>query len=207
MLQERPRSPLPPGPGPGPADVPVLVATMGSAFADDPLYRWLHPRPERRAVALRETFALTVEAGLARGRVHASPDRSAVAVWTAPGAELLDAQDAERFLALLRRHAGVRVHDAAAGMAALAAHRPREPHWALHTVAVRSEAQGRGAGRRLLEPVLARCDADGVPAHLDSSSPRNVPFYERLGFRVVAEVPVPGGGPVMRAMVRPPAGG
>ena len=52
--------------------------------------------------------------------------------------------------------------------------------------------------------VQARCDADGIVASLDSSTSRNVPFYEGLGFEVVAEVVTPGGGPIMRPMHRQP---
>jgi GNAT superfamily N-acetyltransferase len=188
---------------PSAVDVPAFVEAMVAAFADDPLYRWLHPDPAARAEAMRATFALVLAAGLARGRVDADPARTAVAVWTPPGVELLDDAGREGFLAILRTHAAPRVADALAGMAALGAHRPAAPHWALHNVAVAPAAQGAGAGTRLLRAGLDRADADGVAAHLDSSSARNVPFYERLGFAVVAGVPLSGGGPVMRAMVRP----
>jgi ribosomal protein S18 acetylase RimI-like enzyme len=187
-------------------DVPACVETMAAAFAGDPLYRWLHPDRAGRERAMRATFTLVLRAGLARGRVDADPAGTAVAVWTPPGAELLDEAGREDFLAILRLDAAPRMADALAGMAALEAHRPAAAHWALHSVAVAPAAQGAGAGTRLLRAGLARADADGVAAHLDSSSARNVPFYERLGFAVVAEEPVPGGGPVMRAMVRPPAG-
>ncbi len=74
----------------------------------------------------------------------------------------------------------------------------------LHNVVVRADAQSRGAGTALLEPVLARCDRDGAVAFLDSSNARNVAFYERLGFGVVAETRLPAGGPVMRSMLRRP---
>ena len=34
---------------------------------------------------------------------------------------------------------------------------------------------------------LARVDQDHLPAYLDSTSPRNVPFYQRHGFDVTGE--------------------
>ena len=34
----------------------------------------------------------------------------------------------------------------------------------------------------MLEPVLRRCDAAGLPAYLEASSPRNARLYRRLGF-------------------------
>ena len=52
--------------------------------------------------------------------------------------------------------------------------------------------------------MLDVCDADGTPCFLVSTNPRTVPFYERLGFRVDAEVTTPDGAATMRAMHRDP---
>ena len=40
---------------------------------------------------------------------------------------------------------------------------------------------------RQLDDVLERCDGDALPSLLYSTKPRNVPFYERLGWRVARE--------------------
>jgi ribosomal protein S18 acetylase RimI-like enzyme len=45
----------------------------------------------------------------------------------------------------------------------------------------------------LLAHVLARVDADGVPAYLESSNERNLAFYGRQGFEVTSEVVITGG--------------
>ena len=59
-------------------------------------------------------------------------------------------------------------------------------------------------GARLLAPVLARCDRDGLPAYLESSNPRNLPFYERHGFVRRTAVPLPSGCPLVTPMWRDP---
>ena len=50
--------------------------------------------------------------------------------------------------------------------------------------------QGTGIGTALLEPVLATCDRDGVPAYLESSKEANVPYYERFGWKVTAKASI-----------------
>eukprot|EP01041_Mallomonas_annulata_P030478 gene30478-52615_t len=58
---------------------------------------------------------------------------------------------------------------------------PEEPHWYLSMIGVDPSHHGQGLGSALLKAGLQRCDADGLPAYLESSNPKNVPLYERFG--------------------------
>jgi GNAT superfamily N-acetyltransferase len=60
----------------------------------------------------------------------------------------------------------------------------RQPHWYLGTVGVDPPAQNGGVGRALLREFLARADADGLPAYLETDRGENVAFYRRSGFEV-----------------------
>jgi hypothetical protein len=57
----------------------------------------------------------------------------------------------------------------------------------------------------LIEPALARSDAEELPAWLEASRPENVPYYQRFGFEVIREIALPGGPPVF-GMLRKPRG-
>jgi len=98
--------------------------------------------------------------------------------------------------------------EAMAKLAALAplleAH-PHTPHWYLAFVGTRPEGRGRGLASRLIAVVTDRCDAEGIPAYLESSDPANVPLYERHGFAVTGEVDIEGG-PTIPLMWREPRG-
>jgi Sortase and related acyltransferases len=139
-----------------------------------------------------------LEYGLTRGHLYTNVERSAVAIWTAPDVELLDARETTVYLQLIQRQIGDRVDEVAAGLSALSTNRPSRPHFTLHNVVVSADARGHGIGAALLEPVLARCDADGLLACLDSSNSLNAPFYERLGFKVTGQ------SERMHSMVREP---
>ena len=86
--------------------------------------------------------------------------------------------------------------------AARSALHPIEPHFYLLILGVATKGQGVGA--ELIAPVLRVCDEQGWPAYLESSSPRNVTFYERHGFAALHEIVVEGGPPLL-GMWRPPA--
>jgi ribosomal protein S18 acetylase RimI-like enzyme len=64
--------------------------------------------------------------------------------------------------------------------------RPAQPHLYLEMLGVLPEAQGRGAGRALLDAVQAMSEAhapsEGVA--LDTENPANVPLYEHVGYEV-----------------------
>jgi ribosomal protein S18 acetylase RimI-like enzyme len=83
------------------------------------------------------------------------------------------------------------------------AHAEQPDHYYLAVLGTHPDQQGRGVGSALMAPVLAKCDAEGVGAYLESSKESNVPFYERHGFAVVGEVTFPSG-PTIWPMWRDP---
>ena len=82
-------------------------------------------------------------------------------------------------------------------------HHPKTPHWYLPFVGVEPMQQNRGLGALLLRPILERCDHERLPAYLESTNPRNVPFYESLGFRGIGMIQS-GTSPTIVPMLREP---
>ena len=83
--------------------------------------------------------------------------------------------------------------------------RPLRPHFYLGVLGVTPSRQGAGLGGVLVEPVLVECDRCGHVAHLESSNPRNLGFYERSGFEPIDDFRCGGpSGPLMTVMQRRP---
>jgi GNAT superfamily N-acetyltransferase len=61
------------------------------------------------------------------------------------------------------------------------------PTWYLDLLGVEPAAQGRGLGRGLVEPMLARADEERMPTYLVTHKRSNVDYYRRLGFEVVTD--------------------
>jgi ribosomal protein S18 acetylase RimI-like enzyme len=91
-----------------------------------------------------------------------------------------------------------------ASMSVVEKHHPKEPHCYLQSIGVEPALQGRGLGKALLQPVLDRCDAEQVPAFLETVQERNLPPYRSRGFVEVSRAPLAGGGPLMYFMWREP---
>jgi ribosomal protein S18 acetylase RimI-like enzyme len=79
------------------------------------------------------------------------------------------------------------------------------PTWYLALFGTDPRFRRRGAARRLLAHVLDRCDADGVPAWLETTDADNVAMYERFGFGVIASAVAGRHLPGYWAMWRAPA--
>lgn len=82
---------------------------------------------------------------------------------------------------------------------------PKAPHMYLFTIGTTRAARGKGVGKALLAPVLAACDAAGMPAYLENSNPANSGFYCAHGFERLGVFEIGGDGtPVMAPMWREP---
>ncbi len=189
------------------ADVDAAADTLATAFADDPMITWVSGEPERghRMDAARNGFfrpALDV----ARRRGHTYVTPGGAAVWVPPDVALFTEADGPAFGAALVEHLGAEAAGRLGMLGELVrAHHPHDrPHFYLFLLG--TAVQGTGLGGRLLAPVLDRCDADRVGAYLESSNPRNVPFYERHGFCVHWEARPVEDGPLMHGMWRDPVG-
>ena len=77
-------------------------------------------------------------------------------------------------------------------LTALEKNHPKEPHYYLELLGVDPPWQGLGFGSRLMQQLTSWADADGVGCYLETSKPRNVPFYQRHGFQITKEIDVIG---------------
>ena len=184
------------------ADLPEVVDIWVDAFAEDPFHRWVQPDSDRGPDYARAWMTFVAELCFERGHTLLD-DRVAVA-WVPPDVSLV--QDFDRARALLATHAldDTRGEQAVATILGARAHAPDESHWTLQYLGVRAAAQGDGLGAAAIAPGLAACDRDGLPCALISTNARNLSFYERRGFAVVAEVRTPDAAVALRPMLRPP---
>ena len=85
--------------------------------------------------------------------------------------------------------------------AAWARNEPKGQHWHLGPVGVLPGHQGRGIGTLFMERFCTEVDACGAEAYLETDLLKNVRFYEKFGFKVVAESDILG--EMSRYMLRP----
>lgn len=191
------------------SDVPVLADVLAQAFDDDPVIGWMMPRPDtRRARATRLFSTLTRNLHLVSGGAEVVRDSDGAlvgaALWDPPGHWRASTLRQLAILPGLFRALGRNMTMAGEASELMQGVHPTEPHWYLAVVGSAPAVRGRGFGHALLRSRLDRCDAEGMPAYLESSKPGNIPYYERFGFVLTGEVSLGKPGPAVWPMWREP---
>ena len=183
----------------GPVERDPVMDILALAFSTDPAVRYLFPTASLFLSSFNRLAAAMAGSALAAGTAWVASDGGAAALWLAPGAEA----DGDAIGALVGETAPQERLETLGQLGELMGqYHPQEPHWYLSMIGVDPSRQGQGLGSALLKAGLQRCDADGLPAYLESSSPKNVPHYERHGFEVIGLIK-PGDHPGLIPMYRP----
>jgi ribosomal protein S18 acetylase RimI-like enzyme len=177
-----------------------LGAITAEAFAEDPVNLWIFGNTGPMA----DVFgSLARSVYLKRGFCHVSGDEGAT-MWSHSSASREPGPIAMLGLVSSIMRKGTK-GAAKRGMTAaetMAREHPSTPHLYLFTIGTRKAARGKGLGKRLLAPVLAAADRDGLPCYLENSNPANTGFYRAHGFERMKMFAAGPGGPSLEAMWR-----
>jgi ribosomal protein S18 acetylase RimI-like enzyme len=187
------------------ADRLTMADVFAAAFRDDPLFQWMTATATGLEARSRPYFLSITKIHLARSgdELFVTDDGGGAALWCAPNQWKVSVVD------LLRSMSGAlrtfRLHGVRAlrALAAMERSHPTETHYYLQYLGTRPEQQGKGIGSALMTPMLDRCDAEGLPAFLESSE-RAIPFYARHGFVERERIAFPRGCPPTQPMWRDP---
>lgn len=167
---------------------------LADALWDDPFYQAISvdfaDRPGRRRMVLAEYFALSMDEG---GRIglclHTGEAALGAAIWLLPGEPSRLRAESLRKQARLHEHLGPRgeanYHRIVGFMSPHADKAVPAGAWYLSILGVDPGRQGGGVGAALLAPTLAQASRLGADCYLETFTPRNLPFYQRLGFRPI----------------------
>lgn len=187
-------------------ELPDVAAALAVAFAEDPVLSFLFEDPGTRPGLLATFFSARLAGGLGIDEVLTVDGHASAAVWVPPRGPDDPDPDYDAAVAAAVALLGEEVaYPKLAALGPMLEAHPHTPHWYLAFVGTRPEGRGAGLASALISAVTDRCDAEGVPAYLESSDPANVPLYERHGFTVTGDVVIEGGPtiPLMWREARP----
>jgi len=167
------------------SEIDNAMATVMLAFSADPVARWVWPDPADYIRYFPEFIRVFAGRSFSNGTAIVTPDNAGAALWLPPDVS----SDEEGLIELIERSVSDEIkRDLYPVIEGMAAFHPDEPHWYLPMIGVDPGKQNRGTGSALMAYSLLQCDADGLPAYLESSNPRNISLYERFGFEQIGTI-------------------
>lgn len=183
-------------------DLALVAGICAAGFESDPLMTWVFDAPAAPIDGLRVAFTGLAQSYLAEHSVLHVVDDGCVTLWRMPSYSPPADRGADESESPFPTEVNERFRILSELMDA--AHPHDRPHWYLNVIATLPERQGQGLGAQALRPVLERCDAEGAPAYLESSNPRNMTLYRRHGFEERADTIDLPDGPSLYPMWREP---
>lgn len=175
----------------------AVADAVARAFHDDPVMAWLFgddPAPRQRR--LHRYFPYEARRHRRHGEVLTTGGHEGGAFWDPPGSWKTPWWELLRSVPVMLPALGTRLFRSLKGLELIERAHPHEPHWYLAVIGTDPGHRGKGVGTALIDPILARCDAEGTPAYLESSKADNLPYYERFGFAVTGRIDLPQGPPL-----------
>jgi ribosomal protein S18 acetylase RimI-like enzyme len=182
------------------ADEDAAVGTIVLAFAADPMARWTWPHAHQYTAAMPRMARAFGGRAFSSASAFCTDGYAGAALWLPPDMH----PDEKELDAVLESTVAPSIATEVASIfEQMAKYHPTEPHWYLPLIGVDPAHQGEGHGDALMKHVLAHCDRDHRAAYLESSNPRNIPFYRRHGFEQLGAIQV-GSSPTLVPMLRRP---
>jgi GNAT superfamily N-acetyltransferase len=194
-----------------PGEQSAVVGALARAFYDDPLFNFFTPDPISQSKGLLTFMGASVVDATPFGEIWLARTGGKIAcaaVWLPPGAYprgprrdlMTNLRGLPTFVRAGRRLAGaVRLLNALDK----AHHGIEEPHYYLPLLGADPLYQRSGAGSAALQPVLERCDTEGITAYLETQKEENIAYYARHAFDLIQKVDVQGAPPVWTLSRKP----
>lgn len=181
-----------------------------AAFLKDPQAVHMIPDPGSRKKTLRHIFEFALSYGMRYGKCYAtSPRLEGISVWLSEeGVDVTPLKLMKAGLLPFFYKAGGKLISKLMSFVSYSIEVRKKnissTHWHLFLLAVNPAHQGRGHAGELLNSMFRRTDEENIMCYLETHNEKNVGIYERYGFKVVHQSPVPDTPVNLWAMAREP---
>jgi GNAT superfamily N-acetyltransferase len=182
------------------SDEASTIDVLVRAFSEDPVAQWIWPDSQQYQMYFPSFVRVFGGKAFTYGSAYYVDGYAAAALWLPP--DVLPNEDT--LISIFQRTVSKQTQkDVFAVFDQMGRYHPSKPHWYLPLMGVDPLKQGKGLGSELMQYTLVQCDQDNKPAYLESSNPRNIPFYERYGFELLGTIQI-GTSPHIFPMLRRP---
>ncbi|WP_319406606.1 GNAT family N-acetyltransferase [uncultured Desulfosarcina sp.] len=192
----------------------VFAESLYDALTEDAFYITMECSvfggSHQRREAMLRYYDYSMKEARKFGRLYRPTGKAfGASIWSKPVSGELSKQMADEKKAFLKIHMGdanlAKYAQITGGMAEQTETVVPPNSWYLSIVGIAPPFQGRGLGGTLIRPILNMTDKMGLYTYLETFTPRNMSFYQRLGFQEAGAFDEPGVNARYWVMIRDPA--
>ena len=182
------------------SDEASVIDALKLAFVADPATRWVWPDPHEYLSNFSSFAKAFGGKAFAYKTAHYVGNYSGAALWLPPNVH----PDVDLLTALLQSSGSYEAKkDGPEVFERMSKYHPHEPHWYLPLLGIDPLHHGEGLGSSLMHHAIVMCDRDNKFSYLESSNPKNIPFYERHGFELLGTIQVNTSPPIFPMLRKP----
>jgi GNAT superfamily N-acetyltransferase len=165
-------------------DKDLIVRILTEAFLENKSVNYLIPNDKRRIDRIRSLMEYSINVCADAGKVLISDNNKAVALISFPEQKKTTLKGILWEAALVLKGIGIgNISKAMNREKAISANYPIGQNiYYLWFLGVATESQGKGIGTQFIKEIIDDARKLARPIYLETSTERNLPFYERVGF-------------------------
>lgn len=170
-------------------DKPLVLDILSQSFHDNQSVNYIIRQDKNKTERIRQLMSYSFEICTSFGEVFLSDDEKASALVVYPEKKRTTLHSTLLDLRLVFRAVGFgNIVKTLKREKLIHSIQPQERMTYLWFIGVDPLAQQKGIGSRLLQEVIAHSNADNRNVLLETSMPRNIPWYEKHGFKQYGEL-------------------
>jgi ribosomal protein S18 acetylase RimI-like enzyme len=182
------------------SDEADVIDALKLAFVADPATRWVWPDPQKYLSHFSSFVKAFGGKAFAYNSAYYFENYSGAALWLPPNVY----PDVDPLIALLQSSGSEDAKkDGPKVFEKMSSYHPTKPHWYLPLLGVDPLYQRKGLGSALMQHAIVACDLDNNFAYLESSNPKNIPFYEYHGFELLGKIQINTSPPIFPMLRKP----
>lgn len=169
----------------GSADKHRVVDILVNSFNDNKSVNYIILQDSKRVQRIKRLMEYSFEVCQSFGKVFLSDDKNACALLLIPERKRTTLRSIWNDVKLIINGIGItNVQNILSREKKIKALQPKQLIYYLWFIGVSPEVQGKGIGSQLLKDVLADCRLDTRVVCLETSTLKNIPWYEKFGFKI-----------------------
>ncbi len=167
----------------------IIIDILHKSFMDNKSVNFVVKQDNKREARIRKLMEYSYFKGKHFGQIYISKDQKTCAIILDPSKQKTTLKSILWDLKLVFGCMGIsNVKKVLKRESEIKKHHPDFPFLHLWYIGVEPAEQGKAKGTEMMARIIHDAREKRLPIYLETSTERNFPFYEKLGFKVISEI-------------------